>query len=670
MSKLSSTLLIAMVLLAFVMAGTLHAEPIPTNVLVQPATHSQFRISPSGERLVYLRRQGEASQMIFQSLLDEDDQQPVNFDEGDIRDLTWKGEQTLLFMVGDSLYTLRYGNWSVRKILDFRSLSDGEITSYYEAKRAYVAWQLVDPLLNDPDFVLVSGTDAREIATLYKLDVLSGELSVLADGSDMKASQWMTTAHGVPAMAIRLNSDGEAVHYIRQQGGDRWRSHDKVHQNGPLKLDYDGATFIGARAHVIRFGADPTKLYVAENFTNGRFRIVEYNPVAGVINRVVFEDLKYDAFLPNEYGSVLLSASGRVIGINYLRDRPATQWLDDRIVAMLEKIEGHTAQPSARIVDWSETGSSLLVLLEDAYGRNSVATYQPQTDVWIEHVDLDASLNGFDLPKTETVSMQARDGAVIEAYLTMPIDPDASASLVPLIVMPHGGPWLRSTAAANPHRQFFASHGFAVLDPNFRGSTGYGLDHVRPAIGELGGVMIDDIVDAVDWAVASGIADRENIFILGASYGGYAALMASIRYPDRFAALVSHAAPIDLLAHINYLKKKDRDFAYDYWTAVVGDSRRDRDALRRQSPVNRLDELTVPHLVFHGAKDDIVDVSQSEAFERAYEATGKEANVRVLQRTGHSFGSVPDHMYFLDQSLAHFKKYLTGTAADETQGAD
>ena len=200
-------------------------------------------------------------------------------------------------------------------------------------------------------------------------------------------------------------------------------------------------------------------------------------------------------------------------------------------------------------------------------------------------------------------------------------------------------------ASEYTHAQFFASRGYAVIDPNFRGSIGFGKSHLSQGFGELGGTMIDDIVDAADWAVSEGIADPENVFVIGSSYGGYAALMSAIRYPDRFSGLVAHASVTDLRAHIKSLKKKGATFAYEYWEEWVGDSRSDKKALRASSPLYQIENLTVPHLLFHGAKDRIVDVEQTERLEEALLDRGRDANVKFLANTGHTFGQPSAHLY-------------------------
>ncbi|MEM6819185.1 MAG: alpha/beta fold hydrolase [Pseudomonadota bacterium] len=631
-------------------------QPIPADVIVRPTKHSNFILSPDGRRLCNILLQDGKQRLVFTDIATGNVDANVRLNGPEIENLQWMDNKTMLFMVGNTLNTLRYGSWSIRRILKYDSIPGGGVLTRSEALSKYASWDVVNPLSDDPDYVLVSAKNRRGVSSIYKIDILTGDLEMIADGKPMKASAWVTDMDGRPVMAIHENQRGGVEHFIaspKKRG--KYVRHDELHKSGPIKLDYDGAGFLAPRAQVIRYGHDERSLFVAENLTSDRFRLIEYDPIAGEIKRTIFEDLKYDAVDPNGFHEVILDGNGDVLGVGYTREQPEVFWANDSMRALHETIRERANGDRVYIADISGETGMALALLSDEAGRAKVAFFDLDTNELRVQTELSTHLDDYVLPITETISYPARDGYEIEAFLTLP--PDANGEPLPLIVIPHGGPFARSDASPDPHRQFFASHGYAVIDPNFRGSTGYGRAHIEQGLKGLSEIMIDDIVDATSWAIEEGIADANNIFIIGASYGGFAALMSPLRYPDRFAGLVAHGPVTDLTRHMRYLKREDRQFAYDYWNTVVGDYRDERSALIDASPITHVGNLTTPHLIFHGARDDIVDVEQTEILEAALQEVGIVPNIRILERTGHDFGEPADHVFFLERTLSHLEKW-------------
>jgi dipeptidyl aminopeptidase/acylaminoacyl peptidase len=232
-----------------------------------------------------------------------------------------------------------------------------------------------------------------------------------------------------------------------------------------------------------------------------------------------------------------------------------------------------------------------------------------------------------ELPETEKVSYQARDGLKIEAYLTLPNNFDGKP--IPAIIQPHGGPMVREYGGFDYWTQFFVNRGYAVLQPNFRGSSGYGHEFEMQAVGQYGMAMQDDLTDATNWLIKQGIADPGRICIVGASYGGYAALLAAAKTPDLFQCAISFAGLSDLLAQ--------RNKARNYVNKVVALEQYGRDSkqLEDNSPINLVDKITIPLLLVHGDDDRVVDVEQSRAMVEALEDRDKKFEYIELEHGTH-----------------------------------
>jgi dipeptidyl aminopeptidase/acylaminoacyl peptidase len=265
-----------------------------------------------------------------------------------------------------------------------------------------------------------------------------------------------------------------------------------------------------------------------------------------------------------------------------------------------------------------------------------------------------------DFAAVRPVSYRSRDGLVIPAYLTVPAGrPERD---LPLVVRPHGGPFVRDGWSFDPEVQFLASRGYAVLQPNFRGSTGYGRDFVERGYGQLGTGMIDDIDDGVDWLVAQGIADRARVCIMGASYGGYAALWAATRSPERYRCAIAWAGPTDLLAMLRYDLNSwmPRRYARSRRLELRGGDDADLSAV---SPLRHAERLTVPVLIGHGEQDLRVPVDQSRDLVRALTRRGARPESVFYPQSGHDFGSEQDSADFLRRVEAFLARHNPADAA-------
>jgi len=243
-----------------------------------------------------------------------------------------------------------------------------------------------------------------------------------------------------------------------------------------------------------------------------------------------------------------------------------------------------------------------------------------------------------------TVSYRSRDGLTIPAYLTLPRGrPEQGLAL---IVMPHGGPFARDSWGFETWVQFLASRGYAVLQPNFRGSTGYGRDYVERGFGQLGAGMIDDIEDGVAWLADQGVIDAARVCIMGASYGGYAALWGPIRSPQRYRCAISFAGVSDLRAIVRY---DSRFFTatryYRNWRRrIEGEQGADLAAI---SPLNHAARLRVPLLIAHGERDWNVPPSHSRNLLRALARAGIEVESVFYSDEAHGFSRPENSADFL-----------------------
>jgi dipeptidyl aminopeptidase/acylaminoacyl peptidase len=263
-------------------------------------------------------------------------------------------------------------------------------------------------------------------------------------------------------------------------------------------------------------------------------------------------------------------------------------------------------------------------------------------------------LAGYTLAHMEPSEFTARDGMRIPCYLTLPVGVEARN--LPLVLLPHGGPWAQDQWGFDPWGQLLANRGYAVLQVNFRGSTGYGKSHLNAGIGQWGvGAMQHDLTDAVRWAVAQGIADSTRVAIMGASYGGYATLAGLAFTPWLYACGVDMVGPSNVKTTFEsfppyWAVRKKR------WVLLVGDVERDEALNRRISPLFHADSIRAPLLIAHGSNDPRVKQTESDAIVEAARRNDLAVTYVVYPDEGHGLARAENNLDF----MGRVEEFLAG----------
>ena len=262
------------------------------------------------------------------------------------------------------------------------------------------------------------------------------------------------------------------------------------------------------------------------------------------------------------------------------------------------------------------------------------------------------------------VSYPSRDGLTIEGYLTLPAGLTMeTARQLPVVVNPHGGPWARDSWGYNPEVQFLANRGYAVLQMNFRGSTGYGRKFKELSYKQWGQTMQNDITDGVRWLISQGIADSTRIAIYGGSYGGYATLAGLTYTPDLYACGVDYVGVSNLFTFLQTIPpywKPMLDMMYE----MVGDPQKDSTMLAAYSPALNADKIKAPLLVVQGANDPRVNKAESDQMVAALRARGVDVDYMVKDNEGHGFHNEENRFAFYRTMERFLAKHLKGEQID------
>ncbi|MFJ7997974.1 S9 family peptidase [Streptomyces sp. NPDC096310] len=464
---------------------------------------------------------------------------------------------------------------------------------------------------------------------LYELDIATGEPTVLAENPGGTAG-WLHAPNG--DLYARTERPDGTVALVRWDAGTG-----EEH----LVTTFDGTDYpLGVAPFV--FTPDSTGVWLGSYRDSDRLRLVRLDLTTGketeVDSHPVFDlDTRCTVFptLP----STLLHdrRTGELIGARYLGERQVIHPLDPHFAEVLDNLE--------KLSD-----GDLAAVSSDLSGERWVVSFTRDRDPGVTYF-YDHSTGGSRLlfrplphlnpevlaPKTP-VTLTARDGLPLPSYLTLPPATERPTGL-PLVLLVHGGPWSRDSWGYDPVAQLLANRGCGVLQVNFRGSTGFGKAFLKAGIGELAGKMHDDLIDAVEWAVREGYADRERVAVFGGSYGGYAALVGAAFTPDVFAAAIDFCGVSNLVTFLRTVPEFAKAHLTNNWHLYAGDPddpRQEAELLAR-SPVSRVDDIRTPLMVIQGGNDVRVVKAESDRIVDALRARGVEVEYLVKENEGHGF---------------------------------
>jgi dipeptidyl aminopeptidase/acylaminoacyl peptidase len=616
-------------------ASVAGAAPAPLIPVARFAELPEMRkpiLSPDGHRIAARSTaNGETSLVILDADQPEKPGKRIKLGKATVADLNWAGNGRLLLQVlskeelpgEDEIAFLRLiaidVDTGASRIVDRRS------------KGLYAG----DVLYSDPtgNWALVAGQDDLfSTPSIKRVDLATGDSKVVERGRP-GVWDWYADDQGVVRAGIAYDGNRWTIWY-RDKPEDKLR---EIHGKFPKDDDSTVDRFI--------FRGD--KSWVVTNERTGRFGLYKYDVKTQAIGDPIFESAEVD--LDDVYYDAV---TGDVDAVEYQDDRPHVYWLDNDMKALQAKLDKAVPGSVNLPVAWSKDDKRALIFSSSAADPGLYYLLDRSNLQMHPVVNPYPDIDPAQLAPVKPIRYQARDGLTLRGYFTLPIGRDAKE--LPLIVLPHGGPFARDDWDYDPFVQFFANRGYAVLQPEFRGSTGFGKDFVEKGYGEIGKKMQDDLDDGVDWLVKSGQVDSKRVCIVGLSYGGYAALWGAIRNPDRYRCAASWAGPTDLPAMMHYDRKSFSATRYfREWRKRFSSN----DDLKAVSPVNFADRVSIPVLIGHGEDDDTVPAKQSHKMVDAL--TKAHANVTSVfyKDSQHDFGSSADMRDWLTHLEAFLAKY-------------
>ena len=584
------------------------AKQVPLEDFFKNPDKSGYQISPNGDYYsysapyesrmnVYIQKRGEAESIRLTSETDRD-----------IAGYFWPNDEQIVYLKdtgGDENYRLY--------VVNIDGTNNVCLTDF-EGVRT----QIIDDLPEQKDFMIV-GLNKRnpQVFDPYRLNLKTGEMQMIAENPG-NIQGWMLDHEGNLRIAIAIVDGINQSILYRKTEADEWKTILTTNFKegfSPQFFTFDNKNIIGT-----------------SNLGRDKSAVVEFNPETGEEVQILYKNNDYDV------SYVSYSRKRKVItAASYTGWKRERHFFDPLTEERFNKLQGHLPGYELGISGSNDEENIYIVRTYSDKSLGAYYIYDAENDQIEKIVEVSPWIDENEMANQLPITYDSRDGMKIHGYLTLPKGYTMeNAKNLPVVINPHGGPWARDSWGFNPEIQFLANRGYAVLQMNFRGSTGYGRQFWEASFKKWGREMQDDITDGTQWLIDKGIADPTKIAIYGGSYGGYATLMGLVKEPKLYAAGVDYVGVSNMFTFMQTIPpywKPMLDMMYE----MVGNPVEDSLMLREVSPVYHVDKIEAPLFIAQGANDPRVNVDESDQIVEAMKARGVTVEYLVKDNEGHGF---------------------------------
>lgn len=597
------------------MESTSSVRKIPLKDFFKNPDKVSLKISPDGKHLAYLSSYERRMNIFVQELGSSESTRLTSETDRGIADYFWDENDRIIFardQGGDENYRLYAVDIQGKEQIDLTPFED-------------VQAHIVDDLGEIKNELLV-GLNKRnkEIFDVYRLNTRSGELKMVAENPG-NISSWHTDHKGLIRLAITTDGVNSSILY-RETDAEAFRE--------ILQIDFKTSVA------PLFFTFDNKNFYASSNLGRDKSAIVEFDPTTGKEVEVLFSHDEVDV------SGLSYSRKRKIItGVSYESWKNFHHFFDDFTEKIYSDVEQQTGEQNLVITSRDRAEERFILRSYSDRDLGKYYLYDSKSSELTELADVSPWLKKEEMAEMKPVKYQSRDGLTINGYLSLPQGKDAHN--LPVVINPHGGPWHRDSWGFNPEVQFLSNRGYAVLQMNFRGSTGYGREFWTASFKQWGRNMQNDITDGVNWLIEEGIADPDRVAIYGGSYGGYATLAGVTFTPDLYRCAIDYVGVSNLFSFMATIPPYWKPYLKMMYE-MVGHPEEDKDDLHAASPVFHVDKIKAPLFVAQGAKDPRVNIDESDQIVEALEKKKVQVQYMVKEDEGHGFRNEENRFEFYD----------------------
>ncbi|MFT5386779.1 MAG: dipeptidyl aminopeptidase/acylaminoacyl peptidase, partial [Saprospiraceae bacterium] len=501
--------------------------------------------------------------------------------------------------------------------------------------------QIIDQLEDIEDQIIIGmNKNNPQLFEPYRLNIESGDLKQIAENTNPAEpiDSWMTDHEGKVRIASKVVGGTNTTIMYRESEDQPFKdvlTTDFREGVQPLFFDFDNGNIV----------------FATSNLGRDKNVIIKFDMATGKeVGTPIFEHPDVDV------SNLTYSKKRKVLTtISYNTAKNNFHFLDKERESIQNRLEKELAGYEVFVTNMNKAEDKFMVRTYSDRSLGAYYFYDKNTDKLEKIVDVSPWINEEDMADMKPVQYKSRDGKTINGYLTLP--KVAPLKNLPVIVNPHGGPWHRDTWGFNPEVQLFASRGYAVLQMNFRGSTGYGRDFWESSFKEWGKSMQDDITDGVQWLIDQEIADADRVAIYGGSYGGYATLAGVAFTPDLYKCAVDYVGVSNLFTFMKTIPPYWKPYL-DMMYTMVGNPESDSTLMAAASPALHTDKIKTPLFVIQGANDPRVNIDEADQIVRSLRSRGVEVPYLVKYDEGHGFHNEENRFESYKAMVGFFAKHL------------
>ena len=631
------------------------AEPpplVPREILFGNPARTDPKVSPDGSQLSWLAPDKSNTLNVWTSALDGTNAHCVTNETGDpIEWYTWAGDGKHVLYLHDNagdeiphLFSADLMTGNVRDLTPFRGVrAQNVLTDSRHPAAVLVAMNLRD----------------RTKFDMYRVDLETGAITIEAQNPG-DVLTWRADNNFVLRAATAFDgTTGRTIIRARDAADKPWRD--------LVVMPFERALFAGEVVNgslIVGFDPDDKSLLIVSALHSDKGRLVRVDLQDGHELGVIADDPRCDvAFvdvgrLGMEPGVILHSVTGAAQAVEFNYMTPQWSFVDPKLKTDFENIN-RKAPGFVDLVSRDNADRVWIVALRRSDAPVTYYKFDRETKKLSQLFTENPALAKFALAPKKPVIIKARDGLEMVSYLTTP--PGMDPKKLPLVLLIHGGPWTRDSDDYDQEVQFLANRGYAVLQANYRGSTGFGIKFFNAGNLQVGLGMVEDVLDAERWAVDQGIADPKRVAAMGGSMGGFATLRALEMRPDLFTCGVDEFGPADEATGLRSFPK--------YWSNIVarwrrreGDADHDPEWNRKISPLYHVDAIRAPLLIVQGKNDPRVTLANADAMVAALRKAKREVTYVVYPDEGHGFGRPENQFDFYGRVEEFLAKHLGGRA--------
>ncbi len=626
-------------ILFFMLAGSSFAQNsikkvplIPMKDFFKNPEKRSFTISPNGDYLAFLKPYKNRMNIYVRKIGNDKITRVTNSTERDIPWYFWKGNNRLIY-INDSKGDENFRLYGVDK--DGKNAKD--LTPFEKVRVG-----IVDDLEENPNEMLIQMNKRNpKIFDVYRINVNTGKMKKIAENPG-NITGWQTDHDG--KLRIALTTDGVNTSIL-------YRENEKDDFKKVMTTNFKETL------SPLFFTFDNKYIYASSNIGRDKAAIVKYDLANNKELEVIFKHPEVDVS-----GLMYSKKREKITGVSYTTWKREYKIFDEETKKIYNDLENKLKGYEIAVTRKNKNEDKLLVRTYSDKSLGAYYLYNVPTKELTKLVDISPWLNEKYMAEQKPITYKSRDGLTIHGYLTLPVGVEPKN--LPVVVHPHGGPWFRDTWGFNPEVQFLANRGYAVLQMNFRGSTGYGRKFWEISFKQWGKTMQDDISDGVEWLIKKGIANPKKIGIYGGSYGGYATLAGLTFTPNLYACGVDYVGVSNLFTFLKTIPPYWKPYL-DMLHAMVGDPKKDSLLLYEASPVFHVDNIKAPLFIAQGKNDPRVNKDESDQMVKALKAKGIDVPYMVKDNEGHGFHNEENRFDFYGAMEKFFAKYLSGRTEKE-----